>query len=90
MSDPGAVLLLGQHVAEPGVQPSPYRGGGIVGAGECDGGFEPAAVVAKLERGQLVQRVSGRFDGAGMGDHRRLGPHGAGGGVVLLSNVPAG
>jgi hypothetical protein len=31
MGDPGAVVLLGQHVAEPGLQPSPYRGGGILG-----------------------------------------------------------
>lgn len=59
-------------MAEPGLQVGPYRGGGILGAGERDGGFEPAPVIAQLERGQRVQRVIGRFDGVGFGGHRRL------------------
>jgi hypothetical protein len=54
MGDSGAVVLLGQHVAEPGVQVGPCQGGGVPGAGERDGGFEPAAVVAQLERGQRM------------------------------------
>src|SRR5450755_4420903 len=34
MGDPGSILLLGQHVAEPGLQCGLYRDSGILCAGE--------------------------------------------------------
>jgi hypothetical protein len=57
MGDPGAVVLLGQHVTERLAEISQYRGRRVVCAVERDRVLQLAAVVVQLERGQRVQRV---------------------------------
>ncbi len=57
--EPGAVLLLGKHAVEGGLQVGPDRRYGVLLVQEREGVFQPAAVVRQLVGGQCVQGCSG-------------------------------
>jgi hypothetical protein len=56
-SQPGAVVLLGEHGVELAAQDGLHR---RIGCDRRDGMLEQAAVVAQLVGGQRVERVLGR------------------------------
>lgn len=62
-----AVVLLGYHLVEGGLQSGPCRRDGVLLVEERDGGFQVAAVVAKLESREGAHRVLGLLD---VGGHR--------------------
>jgi hypothetical protein len=69
---PGPVVLLGDHIIEPGLQVAPRRRHGVHPVAGRDSEFQLAALVAQLGRGERVQGMFRLFDGW------RVGGHGAG------------
>src|SRR5580700_6072566 len=71
-SQPGAVVLLGYHVIEPGLQVAPRLWYGIHPVVVRDGFFQLATLVAQFGRGERVQGMFRRLDGCWVGGHGRL------------------
>jgi len=70
MSQPHTVVLLGDYVVKPGLQPGTSRGYGSLPIEESDGSLQLTAVIAEFIGGQRVKRMLRLVYGHVLGRHR--------------------
>jgi hypothetical protein len=85
---PGAVVLLGCHGVEPGLQAAAGRGNAVLPVEEGDSVFKLAAVITQLKRRHGVQGMLGLVDGYGFCWHWWQILTQASGGGISLPNLP--